>query len=180
MRDGHLEQVDEPQVLYDRPTTLFVAAFIGSPSMNLWQVRLVEHDARVVLVCGRQRLVVPQAVLAQRKSLRSHVGGHLILGLRPEALAPAGAHPAAQVLDLPVTLVENLGSHLLVHLEAEGAGMQLADSDDGGPAVFSRPTETITARLPAHTDVRPGEHVRLAVDLQRAHFFDPATQFALR
>ena len=100
MRDGHLEQVDEPQVLYDRPAALFVAAFIGSPSMNLWQVQLVEQDGRVVVMCGKQRLVVPEALLSRRKGLRSHVGDHLILGLRPELLAPADSHAAGSVLEL--------------------------------------------------------------------------------
>jgi multiple sugar transport system ATP-binding protein len=187
MRDGRLEQVDEPQVLYDRPTALFVAAFIGSPAMNLWEVRLAEEDGRVVVVCGRQRLVVPEAVLTRRKGLRSHVGGHLVLGLRPETLTPAGSRAAGSVLELPVTLVEALGSHLLVHLEAEGAGLQLADAGQAlgagvrdGPAIFTRPTATLIARLPPHANVKPGERVRLFVDLERAHFFDPATQFAVR
>jgi multiple sugar transport system ATP-binding protein len=192
MRDGHVEQVDEPQVLYDRPAALFVAAFIGSPAMNLWKVRLVEQDGSVMVVGGRQRLVVPEAVLAQRKGLRSHVGGPLILGLRPELLAPAAPHAAGSVLELPVTHVEALGPHLLVHLEAEGAGLQLADTsqalragarevpDDAGPAIFSRPAATLTARLPPHTVVRRGQPLRLFVDLERAHFFDPTTQCALR
>jgi multiple sugar transport system ATP-binding protein len=192
MRDGHLEQVDEPKVLYDRPTALFVAAFMGTPSMNLWQVRLVEVDGRVVVVCGTQRLVVPEAVLTRRRDLRSRVGSHLVLGLRPEMLAPAGSRAAGPVLELPVTLVEPLGSHLLVHLAAEGAGLQLADAghtlragvregpEDVGPAIFRRPTATLTARLPPQAFVKPGQRVRLFVDLERAHFFDPATQRALR
>ena len=191
MRDGHLEQVDEPQVLYDRPTTLFVAAFIGSPSMNLWQVRLVEQDGCVVVVCGKQRLVVPEALLTRRKGLCSHVGDYLILGLRPELLAPADSHAAGSVLELPVTLVEAPGPHLLVHLEAEGAGLQLADTRQAmragaregevpSPAIFSRPAATLTARLPPHTLVKPGQRLRLFVDLERAHFFDPTTQRALR
>ena len=191
MRDGHLEQVDEPQVLYDRPTALFVAAFIGSHAMNLWQVRLVEQDGRVVVVGGKQRLVVPEALLTRHKGLRSHVGEHLILGLRPELLAPADSHAAGSVLELRVALVEALGPHLLVHLEAEGAGLQLADTrealragapegDVPGPAIFSRQAETLTARLPPHTLVKPGQRLRLFVDLERAHFFDPTTQRALR
>lgn len=192
MRDGGVEQADEPQVLYDRPATLFVAAFIGSPSMNLWHVRLVEQDGRVVVVCGNQRLVLPEAVLAKRNGLRSHVGGHLVLGLRPELLSTARSSSAGSVLELPVTLVEALGSHMLVHLEAEGAGMQLADASEvrragvgegpesAGTTVFTRPTATLTARLPSHTVVERGQRLRLYVDLERAHFFDPATQRALR
>jgi multiple sugar transport system ATP-binding protein len=124
------------------------------------------------------------------RALRS--GGHLILGLRPELLAPAASHAAGSVLELPVTLVEALGPHLLVHLEAEGAGLQLADTgralragvrevtDDPGPAIFSRPAATLTARLPPHTRVQQGQRLRLFVDLERAHFFDPTTQCALR
>ena len=182
MRDGRLEQVDEPLVLYNRPAGLFVAAFIGSPPMNLWQVRLVEQAGRIAVVCGRQRLPLPDAVLARHKGLRSHLGRHLILGLRPEMLAPARGDGAE--VELPVAFIESLGSHLLVHCEAQGAGMQLAESGpgelgDAGPAVFSRPTEMLTARLPPHAAVRPGDRLRLSVDLERAHFFDPATQFAL-
>jgi len=168
-----------------------VATFIGSPPMNLWHARLVERDGRVILLCGDQRLVVPATVLARHKGLGSHVGGHLVLGLRPEMLAPARNGASGSVVDLPVVLVEDLGSHVLVHLEAEGAGMQLADagqglgadvrdgSGDAGTATFSRPTATLTARLPAHTRVYRGERLRVSVDLERAHFFDPSTQFAL-
>jgi ABC-type sugar transport system ATPase subunit len=189
MRAGHLEQVDEPRVLYDRPATLFVATFIGSPPMNLWHVRLAEENGRVVVVCGDQRLSVPRAVLAQRAGVRSRVGGHLVLGLRPEMLKTSGSRDAGSALDLPVMRVEALGSHLLVHFEAEGAGMQLADAadvetgvrgDDDAPPVFRRPAATLVARLPPHTVVQRGDRVRLFVDLERAHFFDLGTQYALR
>jgi multiple sugar transport system ATP-binding protein len=192
MRRGRLEQVDEPRAIYDRPSTLFVAAFVGSPPMNLWHVRLVEHDRRVMVVCGRQRLVVPADVLTDNSALEDHVGRHLILGLRPEALSLADGRSTGPVLELPVTAVEALGSHLLLHLEAEGAGMQLAsasdalsagvreDSADETTAVFTRPTSSLVARLSPHAHVRPGERVRLSVNFERAHFFDPDTQRALR
>jgi multiple sugar transport system ATP-binding protein len=192
MRRGRLEQVDPPKALYDRPTTLFVAAFIGSPPMNLWHVRLTEIDRRVVVVCGRQPLTLPADVLTENEELQEHVGRHLILGLRPEALAVAGARSAGPALELPVTAVETLGSHQLVHLEAEGAGMQLASASDalhagvgGEPeqeaaALFTRPTSTLVARVSPDAHVRPGERLRLSVDLHRAHFFDPDTQRALR
>src|SRR4051794_23407054 len=151
MRAGRLEQVDEPRALYDHPATLFVATFIGSPPMNLWQVRLAEENGRVVLVCGGQRLPVPRRVLALRPGLRSHVGDHLVLGLRPETLRTSGSGDASSALELPVTGVERLGSHLLVYLEAEGAGMHLSDAaalqpdvraDDDAPPLFRRPAPT--------------------------------------
>jgi len=154
--------------------------------MNLWHVRLAEQDGGIVVVCGDQSLELPAAVLARRRGLRSFVGGHLVLGVRPEQLGLARSTAAGPVLDLPVTYVETLGSHLLVHLEAEGAGMHLAEAPEPiqggvrGVAAFTRPAATLIARLPAQTVVNPGERVRLSVDLERAHFFDPATQFALR
>ena len=178
-------------MLYDRPATLFVAAFIGSPPMNLWHVRLAQEHGRVVVVCGDQRLPVPRAVLARRAGVRSRVGGHLVLGLRPEMLKTSRSRDAGSALELPVVRVETLGAHLLVYLEADGAGLQLAGAadvqmlgggDDEAPptAVFSRPVATLIARLPPHAVVAPGDRVRLFVDLERAHFFDPDTQYALQ
>jgi len=192
MRAGRLEQVDEPRALYRRPATLFVAAFIGTPPMNLWHVRVTEEGGRVVLACGAQRLAVPAELLHGREGLGSRLGRDVILGLRPELLATTGPAAPGSVLELPVTRLEELGSHVLAHLAAEGAGLQLADagaalpagvSEDpeaGGAALFTRSTETLVARLPAHTEVRPGERLRLHVDLERAHVFDPSTGRALR
>ena len=166
--------------------TLFVAAFLGSPAMNLWHVRVVEREGRVVLLGGDQRLVVPEAVLRRRAGLRSHVGRDLVLGLRPESIATGEDRPGRCRLELPVAFVEELGSHQLVHLRAEGAGLQPADSgaslhdaDRIDAAAFVRPTETLIASVPARVRVDPGQRLRVHVDLERAHFFDPATQYAL-
>jgi multiple sugar transport system ATP-binding protein len=192
MREGRVEQADEPQVLYDRPGTLFVASFLGSPSMNLWHVRLVEQDGRVAMVSGDQRLRMPDAVLREREGLRARVGGHLILGLRPELFTTTRFRAASTTLELPVAHVDALGSRLLVHLEAHGAGLQLAGAGEAlragvqeglqltGAGAFVRPTETLIASLPPSTRVEVGQRLRLFVDLERAHFFDPATQRALR
>ena len=188
MREGRLEQVGEPQALYNRPATLFAASFLGSPPMNLWHVRLAGHDGRVILAGGDQRMTVPEAVLQRHKGLRSHVGGHLVLGLRPEAIATAPSRPGSRPLDLHVALVEPLGSHQLVHLEAEGAGLDLAERGEAvrgdraeriGTATFVRRESTLVASLPPHERVDPGERLRVYVDLERAHFFDPATHAAL-
>src|SRR3954447_6596585 len=188
VRAGRLEQLDEPRVLYDHPATLFVATFAGSPPMNLWHVRIAEERGRVVLICGDQRLPVPRRVLAERPGLRRRVGDHVVLGLRPEVLRTCRAGDTGSTLQLPVTRVERLGSHLLAHFEAQGAGMQLADAadirpglqaDDDAPPLFRRPAATLIARLHPHTAIERGDQVRLFVDLDRAHFFDLETQQAL-
>jgi multiple sugar transport system ATP-binding protein len=182
MRGGRVEQVDDPRTLYQRPATLFVASFLGTPPMNLWHVRLAMQDGRVVVLGGDQRLTLPASVLERLPGLRDRVGGHLILGLRPETFSITDVRAGSGVLHLPVALVEPLGPHSLVHLEAEGAGLQVSDSGPAqrtGTATFARPTATLTACLPPATRVAPGERLRVFVDLDRAHFFDPATQEAL-
>jgi multiple sugar transport system ATP-binding protein len=180
MRAGRVEQVDAPQVLYKRPATLFVASFLGSPPMNLWHVRLSEEDGRLVVRGGDQRLALPESVVGRVPALLGRIGAGVILGLRPEIFSTTDVRAGSGVLHLPVTLVEPLGPHLLVHVEAEGAGLQIADAPgDAGTPAFARPTSTLTASLPPFERVRAGERLRLFIDLDRAHFFDPATQRSL-
>src|SRR5215211_882942 len=106
MRDGRLEQADAPRALYERPANLFVAAFIGSPAMNLVRGRLEEG----LLWLGRHAIPLPDDV-ASRPALAGRVGEAVVAGIRPEALDPTriGDRDAA-VLELPVALVEALGS----------------------------------------------------------------------
>ena len=86
MRDGRLEQVDAPQVLYEQPANLFVAGFIGSPAMNLLRGHLELVDGRVQLVLGGQRVVIPDDVLAARPVLGGWVDDEVVVGIRPECL----------------------------------------------------------------------------------------------
>src|SRR5438876_3158380 len=84
MRGGVLQQVDRPQVLYDRPANLFVAGFIGSPAMNLVEAELAERNGGLVARFGPHELGVPAAVVSARPALRSHTGRRIALGIRPE------------------------------------------------------------------------------------------------
>jgi multiple sugar transport system ATP-binding protein len=173
MRDGRLEQVDAPQALYDRPANLFVAAFIGSPAMNLLRGRLELVDGRVQAVLGSQRFVLPDEVLDARPVLGGWVDEDVVIGIRPETLFLADGP-----LDLEVVLVEALGSDLLVHLRTEAPRVTVADAFDGEEEAGLE--ARLTARLPPHVDVRAGERLRLGVDMQRLHVFDPETGLALR
>ena len=173
MRDGHLEQVGTPQTVYDAPANLFVAAFIGSPAMNLLRGRLERRDDQVEIVIGSQRLGVPRAVLDRRPALAGAVGGDVVIGIRPESLDNSlNGSGAGRVLDLPVLITEAMGSDMLVHLELDAAGVMVKDVLDSEQATF-------TARLPPHTAAAPGDRLRLLVDMERVHFFDAETEVAL-
>jgi multiple sugar transport system ATP-binding protein len=182
MRDGHLEQCDTPQVLYDRPANLFVGGFIGSPEMNFARGHL-DHDDGLALVLGPQRVrlptYLPDAVLARG-------GEEVVVGIRPEALShvPPGIASDA-VLEAPVVLVESLGSDLLVHCELDAPAVLTEDQlevarEVGGQTAAQQVSARITARLAPDAGVVAGDRVRLGVDVGRMHFFDPETTLALR
>jgi multiple sugar transport system ATP-binding protein len=161
MRDGRLEQVDEPQRLYEQPANLFVAGFIGSPGMNLLRGE-VGDDGWLALGAARLRL-------ARRTSFR----GPVVVGIRPEAVAPA-AEPGDDVLELPVVLSEMLGSDVLLHLDPGVASVRTEaalDEDD---------ERRFIARVPPSLRPAPGERVRLRVDMDRVHLFDPETEQVIR
>ena len=166
MRDGHLVQVDTPQVLYDRPTDLFVAGFIGSPAMNFVQARLEASNGTLVASFGSNRLE-----LLARALPPALAGGKLrdvIIGLRPEHLELAlnGSNGKA-VLHAPVTLAEPVGAQVIVHLDVPT--LQL--TEQGGDFCACLDSRRICTR---------GETLTLAVDPATLHFFDPETETALR
>jgi multiple sugar transport system ATP-binding protein len=119
MRNGTLQQVDTPETLYDRPVNLFVAGFIGSPSMNLLEATLERADDGIVARLGSQRLAVDPALLSARPGLAEFENREVIVGIRPEDLEDAmlvGDAPAERRLRGRLELREALGSDVLVHL----------------------------------------------------------------
>jgi multiple sugar transport system ATP-binding protein len=163
MRDGKLEQVDEPQRLYEQPENLFVAGFIGSPAMNLLHGRVLD-DGWIEL--GAQRL---------RLSRRTSFRGEAIVGIRPEAVFPAGASEGEDVLAMPVVLSEMLGSDVMLHLDP---GVRSVLTEDMADA--DADPQRFIARVPPSLRPAPGESVRLRVDMDRVHLFDPSTEQAIR
>jgi multiple sugar transport system ATP-binding protein len=185
MRAGRLEQVDAPQALYDRPANAFVAAFIGSPSMNLLEGRLDGDLAGLGVEVAGARLRLPEAALAGAE--RYHRG--VIVGIRPEALRRAGAE--AEAIAGRVLLAESLGSDVLVHVEVDappvltGAvaelGEEIGTGNGKGEAdpLLTAQRARVTVRLPVAEAPRAGDPLRLAVDAERIHFFDPEDGRAL-
>jgi len=182
MRDGRLEQCDAPQALYERPDNLFVAGFMGSPAMNLLRAQLLaDDDGGLEVAVGPQRLRLPGTVAIARPGLRAHAGSEIVLGVRPEAVAQSPNGPiAGRTLELDVALTEALGADLLVHADVDAPIVLTADQEDVAEEVGDTALGRMTLRLPPSADVRPGSRIRVVLDLERLHFFDPATERAIR
>ncbi|HET7572740.1 MAG TPA: sn-glycerol-3-phosphate ABC transporter ATP-binding protein UgpC [Gaiellaceae bacterium] len=162
MRDGRLQQVDTPQALYARPANLFVAAFIGSPAMNL-----VEAEVRGgALEFGGLRIPLPAGVPQP---------GRVVAGLRPEAFADAAfADPALPCIDVRVEVVEELGADTHVLFGVDAPPVDVSDVRSAGDDALLPGAGTLfTARVDPATAARPGAALRLAVDPSRFHFFEP-------
>jgi multiple sugar transport system ATP-binding protein len=117
MKDGRLQQVDTPRVLYDRPANAFVAGFIGSPAMNLLRGRLTGSDGTTSVGLGESVLPVPRVLLARRPGLAEYLDREVVVGIRPEDIEDAGLVPLANGASLPVQvkLAEALGAEVIAH-----------------------------------------------------------------
>jgi multiple sugar transport system ATP-binding protein len=176
MRSGVLQQVDQPQVLYSHPDNLFVAAFIGSPAMNLYEASLTEDAATVRL--GSQDIQLPQPVRDAHPALAAYAGKKVILGLRPEHLPAAGNGTAGPALAGTVDLVEALGSELMVHftIDARRVRAEGAASDDEDATAESGEG---VARVDPSAKVTVGEKITFAVNAAGMQFFDPDSGAAI-
>jgi multiple sugar transport system ATP-binding protein len=183
IKAGILQQVDTPQNLYDGPDNIFVAAFIGSPSMNLFQ-SAVGHigDDGVLVSLGSQELLVPPSVLDRRPALRSFAGRPVTIGIRPEDLEDAALmpdHPLRQRFKADVELIEALGSELMVHARIDARKAESGDPDAVEEADAGEGTMCVGRFSPRSSLVR-GETADIAVDVDKLYFFDPDTGLAIR
>ncbi len=189
LRKGILQQFDTPQTLYDHPNNLFVAGFIGSPSMNMVEAKLSTANGSGAVEFGGLRLEVPPEVIDARPGLKGYDGKTVILGIRPEDIEDASAVQDASEnrrFRARVVLREALGADVLAHFEVQAPPVlsddarELAD-DVGQEALQELEAEvregrtTFTARLTPHTSAREGEPIELVVDNTRLNFFDPQT-----
>jgi multiple sugar transport system ATP-binding protein len=179
MRDGILQQVDTPQRLYDAPTNLFVASFVGSPPMNLIEAS-VEHDGgRLVCNVGEARLELPEDVVAERPGLADFAGRRIAIGIRPEDVREASGWDGARLRGR-ILLVEALGAEQLVHIDIAAHPLERVDLVDTtaqppSPSLGVGEIEravTLLGRFDRHLLLVPGEAVEVAIDPRLLHFFD--------
>ncbi len=160
LRDGILQQVDAPQVLYNHPANVFVAGFIGSPSMNFFDATLVEEaDTKKLFIDGGSfRLELPADLADQ---LRKYKGQQVIFGIRPEDIHSAEFVPpdiVAAPLQAQVDFSELMGNEIFVYALTGG--------------------KQFIARVDPRTKAVPGQPIDLVVNMQNMHLFDPTTEVA--
>ena len=179
LRDGRMQQVASPQVLYNSPVNLFVAGFIGSPAMNFVTAQLVRDGSPAVTFAGH-RLAVSQDLLNARPGLEGYFGRELILGIRPSDFEDASL-AEADWERMPVTagVTEELGSDINVlfsidapQVEHESIKHAVADDGDEGTLPIDGGKSLWTARVAARSKVRPGQPIELAVNTSSLQFFD--------
>jgi multiple sugar transport system ATP-binding protein len=153
MRDGVLQQVGTPQALYDSPVNVFVAGFIGSPSMNFATTRAEGKD--LLLGGAKLELTGKQARAADARP----DGANLLIGFRPEHVEVANGQVDAVRFPASVDVVEYLGNDELIHAQVEG--------------------NDVVALIPSEKRVKVGDRVDLAVPMDKLHIFDPESEKAL-
>ena len=186
MRKGELQQVADPQTLYDRPVNLFVGGFIGSPAMNMLEATVAGANGSLALDVGTQRIGLDEATLATHRALRSYEGRTVILGIRPEDLEDASLEPdtpADRRLRGVVELREALGSELVIHFTVEGTQLALTEdvkelARDADVALVPDAADgsaVLVGRFNVRAGAKEGKPVEVAVDIRSLHFFDPET-----
>jgi multiple sugar transport system ATP-binding protein len=187
MRKGELQQVADPQTLYDRPVNLFVGGFIGSPAMNMLEATLERSNGSLRANLGGQSIDLAGETMAAHPELKAFEGRSVVLGIRPEDIedvALAADAPAGHRLKGNVELTEALGSEIMVHFSIDAKHAvteevrELAEDtgDDRLPQEGQADDKaTLVGRFGARSRVRNGAPVEVAVDTRALHFFDPDT-----
>jgi multiple sugar transport system ATP-binding protein len=176
MRSGVLQQVDHPQHLYDRPDNLFVAAFIGSPAMNLYEAAVTEGARSFRL--GSQDIELPASVLAAHPGLAAYAGHKVVVGLRPEHLPAAVNGAAGPVLVGDVDLVEALGSELMVHFTIDARRVRAEGTTSADEEAVTESGEGV-ARVDPASPVKVGERATFAIKTDGVQFFAPDSGSAI-
>jgi multiple sugar transport system ATP-binding protein len=188
MNMGALQQVDAPQRLYDNPSNLFVAGFIGTPPMNLIEAGVRIHNGSVALSVADQRLPLSEQLLARYPGVRGYDGRPVVLGVRSDDLHPARTRPELPTLTARLELLEALGSQSMAYFRVDAHTMR-PDAVDLEEDLAEPEGEGVTATRPnlvasfAARDalaLRIEDEIPLGVDVAHVHVFDPESGEPLR
>lgn len=158
LKDGIIQQVDTPQNLYDKPCNVFVAGFMGSPQMNLINAKVVQSGEDVVLMFGGNTVKLPEGK-AQKLIEAGYVDTTVIMGIRPEDLNDSeviiNANPDC-VIEATIRVYELLGAEVFLYFDIDEVNC--------------------TARVNPRTTARPGDTIKLGIDMTKLHIFDKDTE----
>ncbi|RDU22370.1 ABC transporter ATP-binding protein [Anaerosacchariphilus polymeriproducens] len=161
MKDGVVQQVDTPENLYNYPSNLFVAGFIGSPQMNFLNATVKIVDNNVSLQVGQHSFALPPA--KGKKLIDGNYNGReVVLGIRPEDIYDSEVFietSPSSVFESKIKIYELLGSEVNLHFNLEGT--------------------QITAKVDPRTTIRNGDTARFAIDMEKAHIFDKETELTI-
>ena len=158
MKDGLIQQVDTPQNLYDNPTNIFVAGFIGTPQMNFINSSLEKKGEDLYVDFAGTQIKLP-AEKANNPALKEYIGKEIVLGLRPECIHDEPMYLsnfADSVIDTYVEVTELMGAEIYLYLVAEEQNM--------------------IARVSSRSKARAGDIIKVAIDMSRIHLFDKETE----
>ena len=186
MRKGELQQVDDPQTLYDRPVNLFVGGFIGSPSMNMLETTIESSNGDLAATIGNQKISLGPETLQNHPGLKAYEGKQVVIGIRPEDLEDAALEtgaPADRQLRGRLELREALGSEIMAHFAIKGTHAETDETRELAKDAGAEGTEqpigvredeaVVVGRFGARSRVKQGEEVSAVVDTRALHFFDP-------
>ncbi len=156
---GELQQIDTPYNLYHNPRNLFVAGFIGSPSMNFFDATLKQDGGKLVVDTGNFKLDVPAA---KNNMFKDHIGKKVVFGIRPEDIHDANFQPPGivpSILEANVDVVEQMGNEMVVYLEERGSNF--------------------ISRMDPRTRAHVGNRQGVVFDMENVHLFDVDTKQSL-
>jgi len=204
LKDGEVQQIASPQIMYDQPDNVFVAGFIGSPAMNFIMAHLEKQNGGHDVVFGKTRLHLTQEELARARERgydpEAYTGKEVILGMRPEHIEDAGTEAAEAIggsqgentMDVDPQVIESMGSEkylyfevprdIAAHLESlsemtDDEAPEEGDGAEGGSADESG--DMMVARVAAESTANEGEKMRLVIDASKVQLFDPESEEAI-
>jgi multiple sugar transport system ATP-binding protein len=204
LKDGLVQQVATPQIMYDHPDNVFVAGFIGSPAMNFIRARLERMNGGYCVSFGSSQLSVSEEEIAEAKE-RGHdpeqyTGKEVVLGVRPEHIEDAGTEAAEAMggskgkntMEVEAQVIESMGSEKYVYFDVaaeQHAHLKgLADlveepgggtEEDSGESAADVSGDLMVARVAAESTAKEGERMRLVLDSSKVHLFDVETEEAI-
>lgn len=163
MKDGLVQQVDTPQNLFDRPCNMFVATFIGTPQMNLFDATLERSGKNLVVKFGKNIIELPESK-SKLLTDEAFIGKEVIFGVRPEDIHDEEIFIASSpktLISAEIDVVEKLGNETIMYTKVDGK------------------EDYTVARVDARTQVVSGDVVKFAIDANHIHMFDSETELSI-